>query len=758
MDALLDFIADHEDSEIKVSILVQYLKAAHDTARDLIDENTYEQTVEYLKHVDALSYDDAMQLLDILIPQLATSMASKHQPGERSVSANFTGNIIDEVDNNVQTVPKSVFVPQPRTTAAPLDSLNRKRTSPVKRYRPTSMAEGSRLRGRNIAGMSNEEYDALASNIQPSLVNDIATYASQTGMVPSYTSHTVSNAASNVVAMEQTAADHPSLSDPEQSGFSTPRVSRRAVRQRMQIVRASPPGNGTYDIPISPDSSFRDPTSPGHDGLSSTRYGDVDDGSKKQIQELLSKKAELQKMVTEKERRLELIEDQYEKRTVALEQDLDECKAELTMKKRDIERLKLSEKSYVENLQIAEGEVERMGVSLSNSAAQSADLRRQLETKTTQITDANRRAMENQAEVSKLKRCLGTNQQQQDLLAREHRRLELQYQELNHELNAAREFKEEATEMQRENMRLGHTIESLNRELKELRLHQGTNTDQDAGSQRRTGRTLKSLQDELAQLDGGADLGVDDIIAVSNALAPATKSVSVGTTSADAQELKDAGVRQWIGAALGRCSSEDMVVLSEVWRRIEYCDANTTGQSDLRHELIEVFMAPYKYGLKEAIRSRSNATLTRIVDNVTGDHVGVRLSAGHQSGEKGSLTKGAPGLAQALANGQHTTAAIVLYSVVIFCLGIITASYFNIAQPLATSMPFGVVNSTGSAIHDSRDSSMSMMRQILVVDDTPVHKYYTPLRKRSPRSRFGEILFYWMETLLWDDADTQVPT
>ncbi|KAJ2830033.1 hypothetical protein IWW50_000516, partial [Coemansia erecta] len=563
----------------------------------------------------------------------------------------------------------------------------------------------------------------------------------------------------------------------EQSGFSTPRVSRRAVRQHLHTVRTSPPANGMYDAPISPDSSFRDALSPGREAMSPTRFADLDDGSQKHIQELLNKKAELQKMVTEKERRLELIEGQYEKRTVALERELDECKAELTMKKRDIDRLKLSEKSYVENLQIAEGEVERMGVRLSNYTAQSAELRRQVDTKTAQVVDADRRALDSQAEVSKLKTSLGSNQQQQEALLKEHRRLELQYQELKHELNAAREFREEATETQRENARLNDTIEALSRELKELRLQvqQGPSADQDtagqpADGQRRAGRRFKSLQDELAQLDGEPDLGVDDVIPggdsgnlltayhASAQQAPQTKSVLVGTTSADAHELKDAGVREWIGEAMGRCSSEDMIVLSEVWKRIEYCDASTAGQGDLRRELIEVFMAPYKYGLKEAIRSRSNATLTRIVDNVSGEHIGMRLSAGHQHGEKGARAKSVPGLAQALANGQHTTAAIVLYSVVVFCLGIITASYFNITQPLSSSMPFGVVNSTGSAIRDAGDNSMSMMRQILVVDDTPAHKYYTPLRKRSPRSRFGEILFYWMETLLWDDADTPIPT
>ncbi|KAJ1830384.1 hypothetical protein LPJ73_008283, partial [Coemansia sp. RSA 2703] len=83
--------------------------------------------------------------------------------------------------------------------------------------------------------------------------------------------------------------------------------------------------------------------------------------------------------------------------------------------------------------------------------------------------------------------------------------------------------------------------------------------------------------------------------------------------------------------------------------------------------------------------------------------------------------------------------------------------YLNIAQPAAvTSAQIGLANMTMSGqIKGSGDSGMDMVRQILIVDDTPVTKHYSPLRRRAPRSRFGEIMFYWMETLLWDDADNQ---
>ncbi|KAJ2454859.1 hypothetical protein EV183_001279 [Coemansia sp. RSA 2336] len=765
MDDLILFLERNTDQDITVKELAQHLQAAFDGPdKELFNPVTFKDTMSYLGQISTMSYDDAMQLLNIIVPgldQTQKSLAHTQTNLDNAVAPSV--NIIDEVDSETRAVPEPSLRSNARNTS--LNSFSRKRTSPIRTNHTSSSGEGSRLRSRNLAGMTNEQYDTMANSIQPKLVDDIAAYANQAGIGPAYTSKTATT--------EQAYRDRPSVSDPEPSGFSTPHVSRKAIRQRIYAVKTSPPAAGGYDVPISPDSSFREPISPSREPLSPTRFAEMDEKSRKFIEEVMAKKSELQKLVTEKERRIELIEGQYEKRTVSLERELDECKAELTMKKRDIERLKASEKSYLENLKIAESEVDRLGVNLSNATSQSADLRRQLDKKSAQITDANRRALDSQAEISKLRSRLETNQQQLDQLLKEHRHLELRYHELEHEFKAAQEFKDEAESAQRKNMQLSFTIEQLNQEIKDLRLQQqqqqqqqvasSAHQDSAADAQRHGARKYKSLQDELAQLDGNPDMGIDDLItgdddavtryrkrAPGASASAATEKIDPAATSTDAEELKSMAIRQWISSALGRCSSEDLIILNEVWKRIKYCDTSAESQDALRSDLIEVFMAPYKYGLKEAIRSRSNATLTRIVDNVAGEYMGIL------TGDHGQHGKGA--LAQAMANGQHTTAAIVLYSVVIFCLGIITASYFNLAQPLASSVPFGMVNGTGSVIHDAGDGSMSMMRQILVVDDTPVNKYYTPLRKRSPRSRFGEILFYWMETLLWDDADTQIPT
>ncbi|KAJ1940834.1 hypothetical protein FBU59_003687, partial [Linderina macrospora] len=307
----------------------------------------------------------------------------------------------------------------------------------------------------------------------------------------------------------------------------------------------------------------------------------------------------------------------------------------------------------------------------------------------------------------------------------------------------------------------------LRAELAEVRLQLQSplvhDPDHDSTSALGIGITkVKSLCDELAQAGTGSLSSIEDGVLepkgtrrrqslINDALKSSgsstslTSDIAVGTTDTDKQELNEDAVRQWIQSSLVQFPPQDLVLLHEVWKRIEYSDSSDENRTALRRELISVFTAPNKYGLKEAIHSRCNATLTRIVDNVSGNALGAR------KGRKNSIVN-------MIASGQHATAVVILYSVVIFCLGVITASYLNISQPMASSLPFGLSNNTAGAVSDGTDGGMNLVRQILVVDDTPAHSFYPPVRKRSPRSRFGEIMFYWVETLLWDESDMQIPT
>ncbi|KAJ2331507.1 hypothetical protein GGH91_006399, partial [Coemansia sp. RSA 2671] len=260
------------------------------------------------------------------------------------------------------------------------------------------------------------------------------------------------------------------------SGLTTPQVSRKALRQHIQSRPQGPSNDNTrvHEVPISPVSPYRGSRSPIPEMLSPPRFAGMDSRSRTYVDELQGKNTELQKKVVERDRQIDRIERRNEKTTEKLERDLDECKADLTMKRRDIERLKVECNTCMESLKAAEAEIERVGLEQSNATALSAKFKRQLETKTTQVEAANRRALEHQSEINLLKSNLNTNYHQQELLTKDYRLLELRYQELEHELNAAKEFKAEANAALQENSNLTETIETLRLELSDLRVQMQT--------------------------------------------------------------------------------------------------------------------------------------------------------------------------------------------------------------------------------------------------------------------------------------------
>ncbi|KAJ2395528.1 hypothetical protein GGI23_004267 [Coemansia sp. RSA 2559] len=780
MDRLLDHVEAISSGEtVPYKTLLEWIEEAHEADKDgLMKDDGYQSCKKHLSVEGALAYDGILKLLDRIINGFTESFAERTQMRTQMgiMQANGGVNGVDTV--GLQLVPDTVEKPRLGIQTTALDARRRVH-SPLSRRNPiTSTAEGSRLRSRNMAAMSDEDYEARANYVQPQLLDTLTSYAEKAGFDPTRNPANANGVSYTAAGDTQPYLDHNQfVSDTEFSGISTPNVDRKVLRQRMHNKSRTPPTGSPsrHAVPASPSSPLHDVNYQVPDILSPSKYSAGDNETQAFINGLLIENKEQKRAISEKNRRLELSEAQNEKRVLKLERELDECKSEITTRKREMERLRASERNYMESLSLAESELERLGTCLSNSAAQSASLKHKLETKNSLVDEANSRMLEQHAEISNLKTNLNANYEQHQQLTKEHRRLEMQLRELQHELESAREYQDEAATAHKENMRLNETIETLERELGDLRLQnqrssaaEGNNDASAAGlTHRKTYRKYTSLQDELEH-NGGEDMsGVDDLVVLDKGTAGSaraleragltakiTNDVSIGTTNSDAQELKDDAVRQWMSAALNRCSAEDLVLLYEVWKRIEYCDVSNENQEKLRRELVSVFTAPYKYGLKDAIRSRANAMLTRIVDNVSGDCLNA-----HMAQQFSSSKPAATGLASALANSQHTTAAVILYSVVVFCLGIITASYFNLAQPLSTSLPFGMTNGTvASAIKDTSDGTMGLVRQILVVDDTPVNKYYPPMRKRAPRSRFGEILFHWMETLLWEDADGQIPT
>ncbi|KAJ2340392.1 hypothetical protein GGH91_004184, partial [Coemansia sp. RSA 2671] len=104
----------------------------------------------------------------------------------------------------------SQTVPDLTTTAAEPHN----RASPASRRAPvSSMAEGSRLRQRNLAAMTNDEYDVRAASIQPSLVNSISSFAAQKGLGPSAQRNLAVDTARDAGSGARATFEQPTYSD-----------------------------------------------------------------------------------------------------------------------------------------------------------------------------------------------------------------------------------------------------------------------------------------------------------------------------------------------------------------------------------------------------------------------------------------------------------------------------------------------------------------------------------------------------------------
>ncbi|KAJ1818093.1 hypothetical protein LPJ56_003920, partial [Coemansia sp. RSA 2599] len=492
----------------------------------------------------------------------------------------------------------------------------------------------------------------------------------------------------------------------------------------------------------------------------------------------------LKKELDENKNRIQINSEKHEREVTQLRNKIDEISAELSQKRREIEKYKAAEKSHVQAMDKTEESMSRLGVDLSNSQRLSSQLKHELDRKTELLGAAEQRIFNKEAQIRNLMSAVDTHEKSVSELKSQVRELEFQMIELSNELEVAREYQERSLELERENIGLSETIADLNAQIGDLRRQMNsaaaTRADEAEhsgainGAEKRTDSN-RSLFEEL-ETNGSYDLsGVDD--AVYGKVASRSRGQSVPSSLASTSVSPTAGMghfydsekrlmQEWVPYALKHFSSEDWFVLREMWKRAERCDKGADEQEQLRNELLAMLMASTKVGFKEAIRGQSNPKLRRIAENVAGKY---KSSAGAAESRvtTGNKSGGASGngLSKLLASGQHTTAVIILYSVVVFCLGIITASFFNVAQPMAStssssssSLPYGANNSSMHVPKHPGDGGIGMVRQLLVVDDMPAPKHYMPLHGRAPRSKLTEILFYWMETLLWEDGDYQVPT
>ncbi|KAJ1944326.1 hypothetical protein GGF37_002244 [Kickxella alabastrina] len=739
MDALDAYINEcmTEGREVKADLLVERLLS-------VCEEGEYKEfTAERFKVVKlflgqlgkaTITVGQALEILEKVCLRNSDSIP------QRTNGVLHTSSDAEAENSNAQVVPVSS---EGGSTAAGENPFDRRQRThrPLTSYGMTgSAAEGSKLRMRNISSMNDAQYDALSNSISPHLAEEIVKHAEQKGLSPSRMSQAFA-------VTEPSQDTHHIVSDSDTSGMATPQVSRKALHHQLHSGSGTSPTKFIYSIPESSEVLFvdekattpsagspvRTPVSPMRPPVSNEIYIKVTD-------DLMAKNQDLQKKLKDRDMRMESVQAHSESTIYDLQRKLDETSAEMNTKRREIEKLRASERNYANRLKRAETEVENAAVRLSNSMAQVNEHKQKSEKNLAEIAAQKAKLEKLISDNDILKGNLNLASQQLEQANEVGDGLVLQIRELQYKLAAAQEESDAAANTERENKNLKEEIKGLHAELKEQRLKPDRVAPAgEHGQGMPQVASVSSLQDELRNHGGGDMLAVDDQLTVPN-------------------RTSDSAVREWVQLAMDKYTSEDLVIMGDVWRRIGYCDDDSCEDPEnLRSKLLSVFLAPCESGLKEAIRGLRDPTLTRIVDTVAGEYKEKRAPA---AGRKSNAGKGGPGIVQSMMNSEHSTTFIFLYSLVVFCVGIIIAKHFSTLPQLPLPGQFGGHNSTLAAVMKGAgdDGSMSMVRQILVVDDTPATKYYTPLGKRSSRTRIGEILFYWMETLLWEDSDAQVPT
>ncbi|KAJ1675870.1 hypothetical protein EV182_000424 [Spiromyces aspiralis] len=532
-----------------------------------------------------------------------------------------------------------------------------------------------------------------------------------------------------------------------------------------------------------------------------------------QFSKIIRDRSELVRKLRNLEREKQTSLAHHEARVQELEDKLDEALAELSTRRCEIEKLKTKEKLSAKALETNEKEMERLAHLLSEQSATQSSLKRSIDAKDCKYSPniiafgamcpvgawALLLCIINHSPVLRLPPVsyariveIMTLKNQIQTKAREAEKLSYEQKvwDLQNEIAALQDVEAEVESMRRDNEELNKTIKLLKDDLELARNHQDIfESKTDSVPQQHVSRgirKLNTLRNELLQ-SGVEPLspertpalpqqGYSDGHAVSTANAACQTEPPSQSVALSPSPERSRTVKEWLQNRLAFCSPDDLLVLREVWNRVQASSEGAKLKDQLRTELLDVVLSHREFGavrpmsIRECIRRRKNDVLNRILEAAMADI--------HQSSERialaapkvaprttGSAVVAAAAAAAAVsekrtlaANSHSAMVAILLYTVVVFLLGMITTAYL---LPRLNRAPVGPqLNDIQSLpIGDGQDVVQSYyIKHVLAVDDMPPQMQGGPRPARFRDSYYGQILIYWLETLLWDEKGPTIPT
>lgn len=240
-----------------------------------------------------------------------------------------------------------------------------------------------------------------------------------------------------------------------------------------------------------------------------------------QLSRLYRHTVDLTKRLKESERHLASVARQHEDRIEELQHKLDETKADLATKKREIQDHKSKEKTNLHQISALEGEIQKVGKNLSSQRQLYSHLKRQYEEQCEEAEKLKDLVRIKEEELSNTERNLTFFSMERRAWTEDRERLESALIKLEKNAEAAQQHENELVRQRDENLYLKETIDKLKLDLEEIRSSRGLNINKNeldvANDVENIGNNNKSLQTELfdnalASIEeGGSDSNTDDV-------------------------------------------------------------------------------------------------------------------------------------------------------------------------------------------------------------------------------------------------------
>ncbi|CAG8488618.1 16339_t:CDS:10 [Acaulospora morrowiae] len=188
-----------------------------------------------------------------------------------------------------------------------------------------------------------------------------------------------------------------------------------------------------------------------------------------QLSRLYRYTVDLTKRLKDSENHLASVARQHEDRIEELQHRLEETKADLVAKKREIQNHKSKEKTNLHQISALEGEIQKVAKNLSGQKQLYHQLKKQYEERCEEAEKLKDLVRIKEEELGTTQRNLNQFSQEERRWVDDRERLELALSKLEQGVAAAQASEKELEEQKNENMHLKETIDKLKIDLEEIR-------------------------------------------------------------------------------------------------------------------------------------------------------------------------------------------------------------------------------------------------------------------------------------------------